>query len=161
MAAPPPAPRNPNAAIAGVFNYAENSHLKIYEKNTESHETKLQLAMSSVQNYQHSFKRRQGGKMDPRPPRQLRSEDAWKLIAPKHTDPKTKKMNNKTYHWCVPHKMWTIHSTAECRLAQTTVEVPTVMTTVVADNLDNDSYDSNVDSFADDNSDDNQGSNTA
>ena len=36
MAAPPPAPRNPNAAIAGVFNYAENSHLKIYEKNTES-----------------------------------------------------------------------------------------------------------------------------
>jgi hypothetical protein len=70
-------------------------------------------------------------------------------------------MNKKTYHWCVPHKMWTIHSTAECRLAQAMVEVPTVMTTVVADNLDNDSYDSNVDSFADDNSDDDQGSNTA
>ena len=140
---------------------AEQTRIIALEAQLLVNETKLQLAMSSVQNYQHSFKRRQGGKMDPRPPRQLRSEDAWKLIAPKHTDPKTKKMNNKTYHWCVPHKMWTIHSTAECRLAQTKVEVPPVMTTVVADEFDTDSYDSNVDSFADDNSDDDQGSNTA
>ena len=40
---------------------------------------------------------------------------AWKKIPPNDKDPKTKKKNNKTYHWCFNHQMWTLHTLAECK----------------------------------------------
>jgi hypothetical protein len=36
---------------------------------------------------------------------------AWKLKAPKEKDPKTKKVDDKTYHWCPNHSAWTLHNT--------------------------------------------------
>ena len=45
---------------------------------------------------------------------------AWKKVAPKGSEVKTKTMFNKkekknmTYHWCRNHKLWTLHSEAEC-----------------------------------------------
>lgn len=82
---------------------------------------------------------------DPRKPRPLRPQDAWKKVAPTAQGPKTKQVNRKTYHWCVPHEMWTIHSQSECKLQP--VATANAMSTVVADALSDDG-DSN-DSFSD------------
>jgi hypothetical protein len=37
------------------------------------------------------------------------------LKKPADGQPKTKKVNNKTYHWCPNHQSWTIHTPAECK----------------------------------------------
>ena len=39
---------------------------------------------------------------------------AWKKKEPKAGDPKTKTVNNKKYHWCPNHKMWTVHTPENC-----------------------------------------------
>ena len=39
---------------------------------------------------------------------------AWKKIPPPQGSPKTKDVEGKTYHWCVNHQAWTIHTEAEC-----------------------------------------------
>ena len=44
-----------------------------------------------------------------------RADNAWKRLAPQEDDPTTKVEGRTTYHWCVKHKSWTIHTSAECR----------------------------------------------
>jgi hypothetical protein len=39
---------------------------------------------------------------------------AWKKVAPKEGEAKTKTVDGKKYHWCPNHKAWTIHSPSEC-----------------------------------------------
>jgi hypothetical protein len=39
---------------------------------------------------------------------------AWKKVPPSASDPKTKGFEGRTYHWCRHHKMWTIHTEAQC-----------------------------------------------
>ncbi len=39
---------------------------------------------------------------------------AWKKVAPKEGET-TKKMNGKTYNWCIYHKAWTLHTSEECK----------------------------------------------
>lgn len=39
----------------------------------------------------------------------------WMLVKPAEGEPKTKVMNQKTYHWCPNHESWTIHSPSECK----------------------------------------------
>jgi hypothetical protein len=39
---------------------------------------------------------------------------AWKKTAPKDGESKTKPYEDRTYHWCGKHKLWTIHMEAEC-----------------------------------------------
>ena len=48
---------------------------------------------------------------------------AWKDVAPKKDDPKTKGVNRKTYHWCPKHKAWTLHKPEECRLKEHVAQV--------------------------------------
>ena len=36
-------------------------------------------------------------------------------MKPVEGEPKTKSMNNKTYHWCPNHQCWTVHTPAECQ----------------------------------------------
>jgi hypothetical protein len=43
---------------------------------------------------------------------------AWKKNPPKSGDPTTKKVTGKTYHWCVKHLAWTIHTPESCRLGE-------------------------------------------
>ena len=43
---------------------------------------------------------------------------AWKSVAPKLDEPKTKTVNGKVYHWCLHHKKWNIHSNDECDLGK-------------------------------------------
>jgi hypothetical protein len=43
----------------------------------------------------------------------------WKKAVPSTGEPKSKKVNGKTYHWCPRHKMWTIHSSTDCTLERT------------------------------------------
>ena len=40
----------------------------------------------------------------------------WKSIKPREGAPTTKKVNNKTYHWCIHHQKWTLHKSDECRM---------------------------------------------
>ena len=45
---------------------------------------------------------------------------AWKKVEPKGNEAKTKSVFNKkekkhmTYHWCIGHKLWTLHTNEEC-----------------------------------------------
>ena len=40
----------------------------------------------------------------------------WKSVPPAEGTPQTKEVFHKTYHWCVKHRAWTIHSNEECTL---------------------------------------------
>jgi hypothetical protein len=44
---------------------------------------------------------------------------AWKDVAPADGAPKTKVVENKTYHWCPKHVAWCIHTPADCRMEAT------------------------------------------
>ena len=65
---------------------------------------------------------------------------AWKDIAPKDSDPKTKEANGKTYHWCPKHKAWTLHKPEDCRISNHSVHDAEVdAEELEADNEDDDS----------------------
>jgi len=42
--------------------------------------------------------------------------EAWKKVPPKEGEKKEKVHDKRTYHWCVHHMAWTMHSPSECRL---------------------------------------------
>ena len=37
-------------------------------------------------------------------------------VPPKEGAPNTKDFQNKTYHWCIKHQAWTIHTPDDCYL---------------------------------------------
>jgi len=47
--------------------------------------------------------------------RRQKQDEAWKKTAPKPGEPKTIKRDNKTWHWCIHHLAWCLHSSEECR----------------------------------------------
>jgi hypothetical protein len=55
------------------------------------------------------------GKNNGKKNKQYREPPAWKLKPPAKGESHTKKNNNKTFNWCKNHKMWTLHTTAECK----------------------------------------------
>jgi len=44
----------------------------------------------------------------------------WKNIPPAKGEKHSKKVGNRTYHWCAKHKAWTVHHPKDCRLKQNT-----------------------------------------
>jgi hypothetical protein len=50
--------------------------------------------------------------------RNQKEEEAWKKTPPKDGDPKEKTSKDKTYHWCVHHMAWGLHSPKDCRLGK-------------------------------------------
>ena len=59
-------------------------------------------------------------------------DEAWKKVAPAAGEPKTKKIKDKTYHWCVHHMAWTIHSVSECKLGAEQIQQQTTPASTVA-----------------------------
>jgi hypothetical protein len=49
---------------------------------------------------------------------------AWKSVPPKSGEPVKKKVGGKTYHWCVKHASWTLHTPEQCHKAETTTDSP-------------------------------------
>jgi len=45
-----------------------------------------------------------------------KKDEAWKKVPPKEGEKKEKVHDKRTYHWCVHHMAWTMHSPSECRL---------------------------------------------
>jgi hypothetical protein len=45
-----------------------------------------------------------------------KKDKAWKKVPPKEDEKKEKVHNKRTYHWCVHHMAWTMHSPGKCRL---------------------------------------------
>jgi hypothetical protein len=66
---------------------------------------------------------------------------AWKKVPPKEGESKSNPYEDWTYHWCGKHKLWTIHTEAECtgvkvRGAQTTnTPAPQALTTAVEEKV--------------------------
>ena len=49
--------------------------------------------------------------------RKVREQDKWKYVPPADGQPNTKiGPNGRTYHWCLNHLMWCIHSTETCNI---------------------------------------------
>ncbi len=46
---------------------------------------------------------------------------AWKKIKPSASEPQTKTVNKKKYHWCGKHSMWSIHTPEQCFLKESVV----------------------------------------
>ena len=40
---------------------------------------------------------------------------AWKKVPPDNQDQDQKTAGNTTYNWCIHHKYWTVHSSADCQ----------------------------------------------
>jgi hypothetical protein len=47
--------------------------------------------------------------------RRQKQDEAWKKVAPRSGEPKSKTKDNKTWHWCIHHMAWCLHSSDECR----------------------------------------------
>jgi hypothetical protein len=45
-----------------------------------------------------------------------KTDEAWKKTPPAAGEPRTKKIRNKTFHWCEHHMAWTMHKPDDCRL---------------------------------------------
>lgn len=45
-----------------------------------------------------------------------KSIEAWKKAPPAEGQPKSKVVDGKTYHWCIHHMCWSLHSSDVCRL---------------------------------------------
>ncbi len=45
-----------------------------------------------------------------------KKDEAWKKVPPKEGKNKEKVHDKRTYHWCVHHMAWTMHSPSKCRL---------------------------------------------
>jgi hypothetical protein len=43
---------------------------------------------------------------------------AWKKVPPKKGEGKQKVVGDKTYHWCIKHNAWTVHTAEECHLTE-------------------------------------------
>ena len=72
-------------------------------------------------NLQHCLKRPEFKKAKPDDKKKKVKRDnddkwKWKSIKPREGAPTTKKVNNKTYHWCIHHQKWTLHKSDECRM---------------------------------------------
>jgi hypothetical protein len=79
----------------------------------ELKDANLRLSKSLINNKSSSKPRGKGGKFNKK---KGQKAETWKKEPPKDGESQTKKVNNKTYHWCKAHKAWTIHSNNECRL---------------------------------------------
>ena len=46
-----------------------------------------------------------------------KKDKAWKKVPPKDSKKKEKVHDKRTYHWCVHHMAWTMHSPSKCCLS--------------------------------------------
>ena len=60
---------------------------------------------------------------------------AWNKVPPASGASSTKFFNTKTYHRCVKHGMWTIHTPADCKLADTDMPDPPPRTTAPSNSV--------------------------
>jgi len=47
---------------------------------------------------------------------------AWKKVPPSDQQPKEKKVEGRTYHWCTNHQAWTLHKGSECKFKPMAME---------------------------------------
>jgi hypothetical protein len=73
--------------------------------------TALKAEIEAFKTSINEKKERGSGRMDAK----TRNEKyAWKKIPPSAGESKTKTFEERIYHWCGNHKMWTMHTEAQC-----------------------------------------------
>ena len=89
----------------------EDSKIVALASTVEKQEKELdRLTQIIIQKHGNGNRQNGGGKK-----RRIRDEDKWKYIPPADGEAPTKTgPNGKTYHWCLYHLMWCIHSTDQC-----------------------------------------------
>jgi hypothetical protein len=80
----------------------------------------LESLMAAIKDLQANFAKRESGDKGngEKTKKKGRKVAEWKRIAPEARQPQSKTVNEKMYHWCTHHKMWTIHSPKDCTLGQ-------------------------------------------
>jgi hypothetical protein len=84
-----------------------------------SNDTSVNELMLAIKELQANLAKKEGASKDKKKNRKLAE---WKKVAPKGKEALTKVSNGKTYNWCEHHKMWTIHSPADCTLGKESTE---------------------------------------
>ena len=97
------------AEIQALKQRRTNSAATSNSANNRS--TKVSKATSSS-----TAKHKSKAKPTTNKPTYKKETPAWKLVPPKPGETQTKSVNEKTYHWCPHHKMWTLHKPSECKL---------------------------------------------
>ena len=75
-----------------------------------------------------------------------KEDEAWKKIAPKDGDPKTKQVGKKTWNWCMHHQAWCIHKSNDCKLGKTQADKQGKTKTKIANSATTDTSSSTNDS---------------
>ncbi len=111
--------------VEGTWMVQSAEEKKIIALTAELKEVKGALALSKplLEKFKTGGTQNQGGekkeKKKNRKPKgnkeQQKKDEQWKKKAPKDGEPKTKKHNKQTYHWCIHHMAWTVHTPEECR----------------------------------------------
>lgn len=86
------------------------------EKNVVNDSTdKLEALIAKMQSSSMKEKgkggnKRRNNKHDP--------ANAWKKVKPTGSDPQTKTVSGRVYHWCQFHELWTMHKPTDCTLGK-------------------------------------------
>ena len=64
---------------------------------------------------------------------------AWKKIPPSDQDPKEKKVEGRTYHWCTNHQAWTLYKSSDCNYKPMAIENTTAEASVTGKEEDKES----------------------
>ena len=111
--------------VEGTWMVQSAEEKKIIALTAELKEVKDALALSrplleklkagGTQNQGGEKKEKKKNKKPKGNKEQQKKDEQWKKKAPKDGEPKTKKHNKQTYHWCIHHMAWTVHTPEECR----------------------------------------------
>jgi hypothetical protein len=96
---------------AGDWNQPTREQEQIIALTTTIQEMAKRMTSGRTQT-----KKKKEDKIEKAPKRRDDASFAWKQT--RKAGETTRKVNNKTYHWCEKHNAWTLHKSVDCRLEQ-------------------------------------------
>jgi hypothetical protein len=111
---------NPRTLMEGVENdYKIRVESGTWSSNIEKKETTeiaaLRAEISNLRQGTTNKAQGGGGNDNNGAARRRREKNVWKKVPPAEGAAKTTTFEGRTYHWCGNHKMWTMHTEAECK----------------------------------------------
>ena len=96
------------------WNEKSKEEEQIVALNAELKEVNKKLKLANK--YSKKDSKKNTDKKDNKKNDNKKKDVTWKTKAPTGKQPKTKKVDGDTWHWCQHHSRWVQHTPAECRL---------------------------------------------
>ena len=115
-----------NISYETLMSKAENKYKALVERdqwNEKSKEEEQIVALNAelkklklTSKFSKKDSKKNTDKKDYKKKGNKKKDVSWKTKAPTGKEPKTKKVDGDTWHWCHHHSRWVQHTPAECRL---------------------------------------------